>query len=176
MDLLGNVTLDLKAPELTYLGEFNPPILGGFSTGITWNRFIFNVNFEYQMGHIIRSFNAFRTIDSKNRYIADQYRWRSPGDIAPFPPIGLSSNAYSKYTYDVNLEKGDFLRCSYITMGYNLPNNWIKPIGLTNARISLTANNLFTITPYKGIDPSLMGSSMGYPNTSRYNLSFNIGF
>ncbi|MFR5657191.1 MAG: hypothetical protein ACLUDU_04000 [Butyricimonas faecihominis] len=47
---------------------------------------------------------------------------------------------------------------------YNLPPEFLKKIGFNTARLSFTAKDLFILTPYKGIDPLLMGD-FGYPNS-----------
>lgn len=175
MDLLRNESLKLEAPTLSYLGESMPPIIGGLTSDLYWHRFSLNLSFEYRAGHMIESFNTFRSLSSHNRHVSDITRWRAPGDEAQIPAIGFLSNAYSKYTYDVRLEPGDYLRLTYATLSYNLPNELLRRAGMLGARISLTANNLFTITGYKGIDPSL-GGAFGYPNSRKYVLSINLNF
>jgi hypothetical protein len=57
------------------------------------------------------------------------------------------------------IEDGSYIRMKNITLGYKLPN--IKHI--TNARIYISSNNLFTITKYTGYDPEV--NSFGGSNT-----------
>lgn len=175
MDQLGNVTLNLKAPTLTYFGESIPPITGGFSTNVAWKALTLNMSFEFQAGHLIPSFEQFRLLGTTNRHISDQARWRAPGDQTSLPPIGSTSASFANYTYDRNLESGNYLRASYLTLGYRLPHQWIGAIGLQGARVSFTASNLFTLTKYRGIDPALLGS-FSYPNSRKYNISLNLEF
>lgn len=174
-DLTGDATLGLKMPEPVFLGDFFPPIIGGLSSIMTWDRWVFTMNFEFNAGNYIKSFNTFKGLSSLNRYHSDANRWRAPGDVAAIPSISVLDNAFSKYMYDAVLEKGDFLRNTFTSLGYNLPSKLLGSLGLESARITFTANNLFMLTAYKGIDPSLMGE-MGYPNSRKYSLSFNIGF
>lgn len=175
MDLLADQTLKLTAPTLTHLGESNPPFIGGFSSDLFWGRLTMNVSFEFRAGHLIESFNTFRGLDSHNRHISDITRWRAPGDEAQIPEIGYISTAYAKYFYDAKLERGDYVRMTYATIGYNISPKIYEKLGLRGARLALTANNLFTLTRYKGIDPSL-GGSFGYPVSPRYTLSVNLNF
>lgn len=175
MDLLSNATLALKAPDPVFFGDYYAPVIGGFSSNLTWKRWVLSMNFEFKTGNYIRSFTTFRSISSGNRLASDENRWRAPGDIASIPEISFSNRAYRDYMYDVMLEKGDYLRCTYSSLGYNMPTSVLKILRLESARITFTANNLFTLTAYKGIDPSLMGR-VGYPNSRRYSLSFNVGF
>ncbi|MDO5036229.1 MAG: SusC/RagA family TonB-linked outer membrane protein [Porphyromonas sp.] len=175
MDLLTNVTLGLKPPTARYLGEAVPPYIGGFTNELGYKNLSLTMSFEFRLGHIIPSFNNFRGLDSHNRHISDITRWRAPGDQAQIPSVSVISPAFSKYEFDANFEKGDYLRMTFITLGYNVPSKWIQRTALNTARFTLSARNLFTITKYEGIDPSLNGS-FGYPNTPELNLSVNLGF
>jgi len=79
------------------------------------------------------------------------------------------------------VEDGSFVRLDYLTLGYNLNtakyNKWVK-----NARISVTANNLFILTGYKGIDPETYVDGMAfgidqynvYPKTRSISLGINL--
>lgn len=175
LDMVGNVGTDSKLPTASYLGELYAPVTGGLSLNITWNRLMFSTNLEFKMGNKIQSFNTFKGLDVKNRHISDMGRWRSPGDVATIPQISLSDNAYSNYLFDAMLEKGDYLRNTYCSLTYRIPEKLLHPLRLETAQIAFTANNLFTVTAYKGIDPALMGQ-IGYPNSRNYTLSLNVNF
>lgn len=83
------------------------------------------------------------------------------------------------------VENGDFFRLQSVTLGYTLP--FVKKIGLENIRFYVTAENLFTITSYSGIDPEvampdnvLDGPGIdwfnSYPRPRTYSLGVNISF
>ena len=87
------------------------------------------------------------------------------------------------------LENGDFLRLNNATLGYNLNpktigiGQWVK-----NIRLSLTGQNLFVITDYKGFDPQVnTGSQSGgiktfgidyysYPKARTFLFGLNVSF
>lgn len=178
----GDATVNLGArgdmwptPAVFYLGEQTPPLVGGFSTTVNWKQFIFTANLEYKTGHLIKSFTTFRGLDGKNRHVSDAYRWRQAGDVSNIPQLFEGYRTAANYMFDSLLEKGDYLRCSYMTLGYNIPPHWLEKIGFSTARLSFTAKDLFTISSYKGIDPALMGE-FGYPNSRKYTITLNIGF
>lgn len=175
VETLKNITLSGEKPIMSYLGKQHPSVIGGFSTTLNVSRFVFSANFEYKAGHKIPSFNTFRTLDSRNRHVNDLNRWRQPGDVTNIPAASTMNSAYSKYMYDVALEKGNYLRCSFLSLGYNFDSRLLSKIGFSNARLSFTAKDLFTLSRYRGIDPALMGS-LGYPNSRQYTVSLNIGF
>ena len=82
---------------------------------------------------------------------------------------------------DRYLENGSFLRLQTLSLGYDFGRlgSWVNDL-----RLTLTANNLFTITGYDGIDPAvaLGGLAPGldnrktYPRTRTYMLGVNINF
>ncbi len=175
-DVYSNSNLNLVAPSPSYLGEAYPPISGGITSTWIYKRWTFTAMADFKAGHMIESFNTNKRMDSKNRYITDQYRWRQPGDITDIPAyFGFSSYAYGKYTYNTTIEKGDYLRLTYITLGYNFSPEFIKSLGFKTMRLSATVRNLFTLSSYSGIDPVLMGR-FGYPNTKNYTVTLNVGF
>jgi hypothetical protein len=73
------------------------------------------------------------------------------------------------------LEKANFLRLDYITMGYNLKPRFMGIEG--NIKLYAGANNLFTLTKYKGLDPAFDFNAGGNDNFNVYPLarSFVVG-
>ena len=178
MDLLNNATLKLKTPPMSYLGESIPTTTGGFSTDVRWRDFELTASFEFQAGHLIPSVASQMGQDaynSHNRYVAAKYRWRAPGDVSEFPEINNNNMAYNQYRFDVSLEKGDYLRCNHLSLGYRLRENLCRMMALRSARVALSVSNLFTLTSFTGIDPASMGS-LSYPSTRTYSLTLNVGF
>jgi len=53
------------------------------------------------------------------------------------------------------IEDGDYVRLKNITLGYTFPKSLLTKIGFSNLRISVSANNLWTITGYDGYDPEI---------------------
>ncbi|RAJ18222.1 SusC/RagA family TonB-linked outer membrane protein [Olleya aquimaris] len=88
------------------------------------------------------------------------------------------------------LESGDFFRLSNASIGYTLNGDKLGKIGqyLSSARISLTGQNLFIITPYSGFDPEVNTNKQvngvpsfgieysGYPRARSFSLGLNLNF
>ncbi|GHU75696.1 SusC/RagA family TonB-linked outer membrane protein [Bacteroidia bacterium] len=64
------------------------------------------------------------------------------------------------------VEKGDYLKLKNLSIGYTLPSSISRKAALQNTRIYLTAQNVFTITKYSGIDPELGGMTGTTANTN----------
>ncbi len=57
------------------------------------------------------------------------------------------------------VEDGSYLRLKMVELGYTLPNSLLSKINIRNARIYVSAENLFTITKYSSYDPEVRNSS-----------------
>ncbi|MBQ2235844.1 MAG: hypothetical protein II428_03900, partial [Muribaculaceae bacterium] len=61
---------------------------------------------------------------------------------------------------------------------YSLPNNIARKIGMSRCRIYVSANNVWTVTKYKGYDPEVGGGVDwgNYPQARTYMVGANISF
>ena len=53
------------------------------------------------------------------------------------------------------VEDASFLRLRNLQIGYSLPNSLLSKINLAGLRVYFSANNLLTLTSYKGFDPEI---------------------
>lgn len=76
---------------------------------------------------------------------------------------------------DYFIQNASFLKCDNITVGYSFEKLFSLPI---SGRIYATAQNVFTITKYKGIDPEINGGYDGniYPRPFTGVLGLNLNF
>jgi hypothetical protein len=85
-------------------------------------------------------------------------------------------------TTDLTLFGASYFSVKNITLGYNLPVAWASRVGLSRLRVYASADNLYMLSEYKGIDPrmSLSGgndvSQFTYPYLRVLNLGVNIEF
>lgn len=180
MDDASNESDKLKIKGV--IGKSYPPVTGGFGSTWRWKQFSLDCRFSFMLGHKITS--AYYAVAggsvssaSKNAHPMEMNRWRKPGDITNVPGYntsGMSSSLQSDY-YDLKLEKGDYMKCTEISLGYFLPTKYVRALKLNSARINLNIRDVFTVTGYKGLDPENFGS-YGYPIFRKYMLSLNVGF
>jgi len=99
-------------------------------------------------------------------YVKD--RWRAPeldGSGNPIPGTGNPSNTIPRlfktneshyiHVHDRFIEDGSFLRIRNITLGYNLPDNWLNKLNIEQLRIYADVQNYITFTKYQGYDPEV---------------------
>lgn len=89
----------------------------------------------------------------------------------PFQQSGITSSEW--------LEDGSYLRLQTLTLGYTLPEKWLKKMHINSIRLYGTATNLFTITGYSGIDPEVNATPLGqagYSGNLRVFPTLNMDF
>ena len=88
---------------------------------------------------------------------------------------------------DKYVEDGSFLRLSSLTIGYSLPDAWLKKAYIKTARIFFTGSNLFCATKYTGADPEVdtrskinpLATSVdfsAFPKSRAFNFGINLSF
>jgi TonB-linked SusC/RagA family outer membrane protein len=106
-------------------------------------------------------------------------RWQKPGDasdIARFTTTGSDPSFTNFYNYSNGIyTDASFIRLTNASLSYSLPTIYTKKAGLEGCSIFLNAQNLFTITNYKGIDPETQSfGSLPPTKTIVAGISFNF--
>jgi hypothetical protein len=108
----------------------------------------------------------------------------------PHAPRLTQSTATSNYDFafsDRFVEDGSYLRIQNISLGYNLPRQWVSKVGIKNLKIYANLQNVYTFTKYTGYDPEvgssyengnwLSGIDNGrYPSPRIYTFGLNLTF
>jgi TonB-linked SusC/RagA family outer membrane protein len=88
---------------------------------------------------------------------------------------------------DKYVEDASFLRLSALTIGYTLPEKWMKKAYIKTARVFFSGSNLFCVTPYTGADPEVDTRSKinplatgvdfsAFPKSRAFNFGVNLSF
>jgi len=178
----------LTADDKVILGNSLPKWFGGFNNTITYGDFDLNVFLRFQGGNYIM--NRTRQDLLSNNFVNNSTevlgRWQSaenPGNgqiprlwAARGAFINLDNNAVSRF-----VEKGDFLRMDNLALGYSLPSSILSKGSIRKVRVYASAQNLFVITGYKGLDPETNTSGAGVdfngnPQLRTFTFGLNLGF
>jgi TonB-linked SusC/RagA family outer membrane protein len=87
-------------------------------------------------------------------------RWRKPGDnatIARFSTTQLDLTLAQ--ISDKTFIDASYARLKNLSLSWQVPGKWARKAAIQSAQIYLHAQNLFTITQYKGLDPETMSVS-----------------
>jgi iron complex outermembrane receptor protein len=170
------------ANDRRVVGNSIPDFIYAFNANFKYKNFDLGFNFNGVSGNEIYNHTTM-TLFNK----AQLTRSNNTTDFAVQFPNESSSNSNTVSTR--YLENGSFLRLNNATLGYNLNSS---KIGLSNAfrniRLSVTGQNLFTVTDYSGYDPEVdTGSAANqvqtfgidrftYPRARTFLFSLNVTF
>ncbi|HCC53179.1 MAG TPA: SusC/RagA family TonB-linked outer membrane protein [Porphyromonadaceae bacterium] len=112
------------------------------------------------------------------RYAFTWDHWNKPWSLenrnADRPRLATSTSTgdNSFWLYDMS-----YLRLKNVQIGYTLPKHILSKISISNARIFVSGENIFTLTEYPGLDPEKPNSARDlYPINRSYAAGVNVSF
>ena len=187
VDQNGDGIIDLK--DRTFIGNPNPDYVYGFNLNFNYKRFNARVLFNGVYGNDIANGNLLQ-LDNAEGLIylnisPDAYynAWRPDAETNVYPRIGYTTNGQPAMT-DRIIEDGSYLRLSNLTISYDFDVDKIRSI--SNLKMFVAGQNLFTLTDYSGYDPEISSFLYnglingvdwnGRANARTFVLGLNIGF
>ena len=183
-DLNHDGVLDEK--DKKYIGDPFPDLMIGVNGHVGYKNFDLLANFYGTLGNDV--FNTtkgkYSGVGGENVYAGTYNKvWHGEGTSNNIPRLSVNdANMNYKRPSTFFVENGSYFRCKLLQIGYTLPKNLIRKVTL---RFSFSAQNLFTITKYSGMDPEAasLGSVTqagidwaGYPNPRTYLFGLNMNF
>ena len=169
------------------LGNANPDFSFGFNNHFSYKGLSLDVYFQGDVGNELVNFNRFQ-LESFDGYQNNSKvaldRWTESNPTNEYPRANASP--HGNFMSDVIVEDGSYIRLKEVMLSYNLPAKWYSNVGLSNIRIALSGNNLWTFTNYSGYDPevSIFGGSVfgkgadygAYPMARTVLFNLNLTF
>lgn len=191
----GETTSNYSEAKQVMTEATSPKLFGGFNTSLTWKNIDLNASFGFSLGGKIYNYSR-QEYDSDGAYtdrnqmklIDGWSRWEKEGDIATHPVASYGNKSNSNKASTRYLEDGDYLKLRSLSIGYNLN---LSKYYIQNMRIYFTAENVFTLTGFSGIDPEVPAyydettgtyKSIGtaganlYPSTRKFMFGINLTF
>lgn len=173
----------INADDKTNIGDPIPDVTMGFNLGFTYKNIDFSASAFASLGNdMVRDYERQDLYANRGTYMID--RWQGTGTSNSIPGASSGSSINTDNFNDFHVEDASFLRLQNVQIGYTLNKETMSGIGIDKLRIYLSGNNLFTITDYKGYDPSASsgdpvaaGIDKGfYPVARTYMLGLNVNF
>lgn len=183
----GKITAD---GDRTYLGNANPDFFGGFGTTLYWKGLMANLTFTYSVGGK-RYWSTESGKMAPNVYNAPNFileNWGLAGENAKYPNVSLYGYGENSVFTNRWLHDASYLRLSTLNLSYRLPQKWFRSGIVQGIEATFQATNLFTITPYPGMDPqgNFSGSNLAlygfgydyasYPAARTINVGLKFTF
>ena len=179
--------------NLVYEGPSDPTVTGSLGNVLRYKGFRLNIFMTYAFGNVVRLnpmfSSSYSDLDAMPREFIN--RWTMPGDelhtdvpailtkrqVAEDSYMGALYNAYNYST--ARIAKGDFIRMKEMSLSYDLPKAWLKPLRITDLSVKLQATNLFLIYSDKklnGQDPEFFqAGGVAAPVPKQYTLTLRLG-
>jgi len=199
----GGTTANPTQADQAYLGSGIPKAVYGFANTVSYKNFSLDFLFDAVTGNKV--FDATR-VETEGMYLISNAstavlgRWEKPGDITNIPAAvygGTNSAGASTILPSSRfVENGAYLRLKNLSLSYQIRSALLDKQGI-KVRVFATAQNLFTITKYKGYYPEVNAFSTSsqnngtlgapsstatgidygtYPQTKTYTAGLNVTF
>ncbi len=199
--------------DITVIGDMTPDCTGGFNLNVQWKGFDLGAYFNWSIGNEVYNAHKLASMHGgKEAGVFENKLAMLENSFLPFTVTNgqiellfdnptkmaeVNKNATMPFGYQENgivssfgIEDGSFLRLNTLTLGYTLPKQLTKKIGLQNLRVYGSVYNVFTITGYSGLDPEVnanmnnnsaayptVGLDWGaYPRARSFVLGLNLSF
>jgi len=191
----GRITDD----DRTIIGNPLPKFFGGLTFDGSYRQFDFSVFVYASIGNDIlnyarrnlENFDAAAGVGLQN-FGTDFYEnhWTPENRSTTYPRLVAYDQNGNNRVSDAYVEDGSFARLKNVQVGYTLPEAAARSLHMSRLRIYVSAQNLFTITNYSGLDPEIgntgaangnnanaTGVDLGnYPTSQFFTLGLNVGF
>lgn len=150
-----------------------------FNGSVAYKGFDFSVLLQGAAGRKDFWLNSFNQVNfNDRRYAASWWHWTNPWNLenreGPWPRLGGSGNNQNESTFW--LDNLAYLRLKNIQLGYTFPTRWLAKVGVSNLRLYFSAENLATITSFRGLDPEKTGHKSDlYPLNKSFSFGINLG-
>ncbi|MEZ0540848.1 SusC/RagA family TonB-linked outer membrane protein [Fibrella arboris] len=155
----------ITADDRTYLGSPVPKFTGGLNLKFTYKAFDIEMYGYTSIGNKIFNqskwftdfYPSFAGAAISNRV---KNSWSTTNTSATIPIFESASNfSTNTQSNSYYVEDGSYFRMQNLSIGYNLPSSLLTRTKLQRLRVFVSTNNLFTITKYQGLDPSVGGNA-----------------
>lgn len=179
--------------DRTIIGDPNPKFTYGMTNNLSYLGFTLNIFIQGTYGNDIYNISRMETegmYDAKNQSTAVLDRWRRPGMETYMPrAVATKENLLTSTRF---VEDGSYLRLKTLTLSYNFKGKLLEKMNILRLQPYVTAQNLLTLTKYKGFDPEvsqyansgdrresaiIQGIDYGtYPQSKSFVIGLNVEF
>lgn len=175
--------------DLVYLGSSLPKLTGGFGFNLYYKAWTLKAMFNYRYGNKVVNkarMLAENMYGTNNQTTTVNYRWRKEGDGADgshIVPRALYAKGYNWLGSDRYVEDASFIRLNNLQISYEVDRDFCKRLGMSRIALFASADNLFLLTRYSGVDPEVGYGGMGVtmdnaatPRAKSFTLGATINF
>ena len=172
----GHPTKEWNSDDKIVVGDTEPDVRGTFGLNAGWKGLYFNLTFQYQFGGQTYNQTLVDKVENSNKYKNVDKRvltetWQKPGDETKYK-ANLTDRLVQYYTYASSrfVQDYDLLQMAAMSIQYELPRTWIKPLSLESVRLSFNTSDLgywSTVKRERGLS---------YPYSRTFTFGIRVNF
>lgn len=166
------------AYDRTVIGQNFPSWTGGLSINLFWKDFDFSALFQgaFDVDQYCEAESSYAFYNGGKVLKKHLDRWTPENHNASYPRITKDSQtnfAVSSFW----LEDASYVRLKNVSLGYNLPKNWLSKIGVSRVKVYISGENLLTFCGLEDIDPEESSTrGWSYTNVKKVSLGLKVSF
>ena len=168
--------------DRTVIGNPNPTHLFSLGNNLSYKGFELSIYLQGVAGNKIYNANnidltGMSAAYNQSRDVLD--RWTGEGTSHSMPRAVFGDPNQNNRVSDRFVENGSYLRIKTLSLSYNFPQEWLKALTIEHARLTLSCENVATLTGYSGFDPEvgINGIDLStFPISRTFNLGINFNF
>lgn len=178
--------------DRTMIGKGMPDWTVGFNLYVDYKGFDLSANLQGTIGNDVFDATRRPQVTYLNLPSYTLGRWTGEGTSNKYPRLSSDENG-NWDSSDLYVHDASFIRLRTLQLGYTLPKGLLRKAYIQNLRLHVSAENLFTITSYKGSDPEIStgtafdsdipsgGTSIGvdrgiYPQARTFSIGASVTF
>lgn len=146
---------EITTADQTYIGNPTPNFIYGATLDLEFRGFDLGVFLQGSAGNDIYNATVRYDFTYVNRPVSVLNRWTGPGTSNSEPRVNLADPNQNARVSDRFVEDGSYVRLKNVQLGYSLPKSLLKRAQFDKFRLYVSAQNLFTLTQYSGMDPEI---------------------
>lgn len=195
----------INSDDQTFIGDPNPDFTFGFGNTFSYKGFDLTVFLSGSYGNDVINYNnrwiaspreSSNLLTSATDYaVVTQISDNGDTDVRNYIVSGGDSNAMrlsasstnaNNRLSDLYVEDGSYVRIQNVSLAYNFPKNITNRLKVSNLKLYVNIQNLYTFTNYTGYDPEvgcmygdalMSGLDYGrYPTPRIYTFGVNVSF
>ncbi len=180
------LTNSYRYAKYDYNGSAIPKLYGGFNFNLGYKDFELSAVFSYSLGGKVLdlTYANLMATDEFGYAMSEDVKkaWQKPGDITDVPRLDANSTHATSIgqSYSTRwLTNANYLNLRTVTLSYNLPAKWLHHVMVKNARLSVSAENLFMIKARQGLNPQANYAGVSYNEympARNITLGLNVSF
>lgn len=176
----------ISTADKHYLGSAQPKFTFGLSNTLAYKGFDLSLFFQGSYGNKLFNFLQQKleipTLSlNASATLLDRYSASNPNG-----KVAKATNAPVAQVTDRYVEDGSYVKLKTLSLGYTIPRNVIRQLHISQLRVYVTAQNIWTWTKYTGLDPEVnffdsdntkQGIDYGaYPSTKGFLAGLSLTF